>query len=364
MLICEHCFKDEEVLSIIKSKDNYNKCSVCNSENVRVYDTDSDEELTAMFEELLSIYTPSKSLPKCYPKSHTTLLKTELKYKWNIFNDIDEACIQEILVSICKDKYKYNNDLFELSVGIKEKFDNDYLKDHSLLANNSWEDFVKSLKYSNRFHTNHINLSLLERFCSFIVKTYYTNKIFYRCRISSDIEISIDEMGAPPVKFTVDGRANAQGIRCLYIADSIETSIYETRPRIHECVSVGKFKLLKDIKVVDLKKINRISPFIQGMDILEYSINKDHLNKINTEMGKVMRSSDSKLDYIPTQYIADFVKNISSNGEKLYAGIEYQSVLNRDGFNVAIFDPELFKCQDLNLYKIENINYNKSLISN
>ena len=43
---------------------------------------------------------------------------------------------------------------------------------------------------------------------------------------------------------------------------------------------------------------------------MEYAINKEHLNKINDEMGKIMRRSDSALDYVPTQYITDFVKSI------------------------------------------------------
>lgn len=43
----------------------------------------------------------------------------------------------------------------------------------------------------------------------------------------------------------------------------------------------------KDIIVVDLKRINQISPFIEGLDCLEYAINKGHLKKINNEMGKI-----------------------------------------------------------------------------
>lgn len=234
-----------------------------------------------MFKDLLSIYTPAESLPKEYPERHMNLLKNELRHEWNIFNNIDNIHIYEVITTICKDKFNYNSNLFVNPVGIKEKFDNEYLMDHLLLVTNSWEDFVASLKCTNRFHSNYLNLNLFERFCSFISKSYHVNQLFYRCRISPDIGIPIDKMGAAPMELTVDGRANAKGIRCLYIADSIETSIDETRPRVHDFVSVGKFKLLEDITVVDLKKINRISPFIQGMDILEYSINKDHLNKIN-----------------------------------------------------------------------------------
>lgn len=57
----------------------------------------------------------------------------------------------------------------------------------------------------------------------------------------------------------------------------------------YDYVTVGKFKLTKDIIVVDLKEINQISPFIEGVDCLEYAINKEHLNKINDVDTEVYR---------------------------------------------------------------------------
>jgi len=172
----------------------------------------------------------------------------------------------------------------------------------------------------------------------------------------------MDKMGAPPIEYTTDGRANAKGIRCLYLGDSAETTIYETRAGAYDFVTVGKFKLKKDIIVVDLKRINQISPFIEELDCLEYAINKEHLNKINNEMGRIMRRSDSALDYIPTQYITDFVKSITHNEVAEYAGIEYKSVMHENGYNLAIFNPELFECIDTKIYKIDMIDYRKHVM--
>lgn len=185
---------------------------------------------------------------------------------------------------------------------------------------------------------------------------------FYRCRISTEEGIPMDKMGAPPIEYTTDGRANAKGIRCLYLGDSAETTIYETRAGAYDFVTVGKFKLKKDIIVVDLKRINQISPFIEELDCLEYAINKEHLNKINNEMGRIMRRSDSALDYIPTQYITDFVKSITHNEVAEYAGIEYKSVMHENGYNLAIFNPELFECIDTKIYKIDMIDYRKHVM--
>ena len=76
-------------------------------------------------------------------------------------------------------------------------------------------------------------------------------------------------------------------------------------------------------------------------------------------MGRIMRRSDSALDYIPTQYITDFVKSITHNEVAEYAGIEYKSVMHENGYNLAIFNPELFECIDTEIYKIDMIDYRK-----
>lgn len=363
MIFCEKCFCDTEVISVIRNVGEIGCCPICKSRKVHIYDTYKCNDLSTMFDELLSIYTPSSQLPATYPKSETRLIKSELLNNWNIFNKRSESDVYKIVISICEEKYEYMPELFDSPVGIQELYDEEYLLKHSLLTTNSWEDFVNALKTKNRFHTHYINLGLLEKFCSYIRKPYKAGTVLYRCRISKEDGISIDEMGAPPIENATDGRANAKGIRCLYLGDSPETTIYETRVGAFDYVTVGKFQLKKDIIVVDLKYINQISPFIEGLDCLEHAINKEHLNRINDEMGKIMRRSDSILDYIPTQYITDFIKSIMRDEKQEYAGIEYKSVMHNGCYNLAVFDPELFGCIDTNIYGIDNIDYKKHVLN-
>jgi len=81
-------------------------------------------------------------------------------------------------------------------------------------------------------------------------------------------------------------------------------------------------------------------------------------------MSKVLRRSDSKLDYVPTQYIIDFIKSIEHNGTQEYDGIEYNSTTNPGGYNLAIFNPDLFECIDVDIYDIENLQYTKKKLKN
>ena len=170
-------------------------------------------------------------------------------------------------------------------------------------------------------------------------------------------------MSVPPPGKSSEGKANARGITCLYLASDIDTTLHEVRAGAFDYVSVGEFRLKQDITVVNLRVITKISPFIEGIDCLDHTINKKHLEMPNHEMSKALRRSDSTLDYVPTQYIVDFIKSIDHNGEQEYDGIEYNSVTNPNGYNLAIFNPNLFECTtSVDVYEITNLVYSHKKI--
>lgn len=113
---------------------------------------------------------------------------------------------------------------------------------------------------------------------------------------------------------------------------------------------MGKFILQKDVEVVKLSDINKLSPFV-GLDINLIAANIIHLNKISKNIAKPLRRYDSSLDYLPTQYICDYIKS------KDFAGIEYKSTMFEGGTNYAMFDASMFKCIDTKVYDIKSIKY-------
>lgn len=314
-----------------------------------------------MFEELIDVYTPAKLISATFPKAELNLLKNELADNWHIFNPVlSKTKIYSIIKSICAERYIANPEVFDSPIGIPERYAPDALAEHSLLYGYSWEQFVDCLKHHNRFHSCLMNLELLEKFCSFIRKGYKRGTKFYRARISSENGYPKDQMGAPPVDKTVAGRANSAGIQCFYLADKPDTAIREVRAGAFDFVTVAQFELLEDIVIVNLNAIDKISPFISDFDYLEHAINKEHLQRINAEMGKAMRRSDSILDYIPTQYICDFVKSIQYGDSPEYAGIEYNSTIDPNGVNLALFEPfPSLRCIGTEIYRISEIEYKK-----
>lgn len=211
MIFCSKCFQDMEIKAVIDSTGDYGHCQICGASNVSIYDTDKRTELTESFEDLINIYLPSSLLPECYPKSEVALLKDELLNRWDIFNNISASKVYSIITAICKEKYEEMPELFDSPVGIAQLYNGEYVAEHSLLKSNNWESFTNNIKSINRFHTNYINLDILEKFCSYIRKKYERTSIFYRGRVSPESGYPLDKMGAPDSKIATAGRANCEG---------------------------------------------------------------------------------------------------------------------------------------------------------
>ena len=360
MRICKDCFADEILKDEVNRAERQDNCDICGNQNIFVYDTQHDDYLIPYVSSLISIFSPVDKIEN-FPAGQETLLKTEVATNWNIFTTNDEYKVYQMLSEICKELFEETPELLNLPVGVDKMYNFQYLQEHSLFSE-SWERFVDDIKYNNRFHSNKINKCILKKYCEAIQKTYPEGEQFYRCRISKDgKQFESEEIGAPPKGKSADGRANAKGIVTLYLGDTEKTVIHETRTGLYDHVCIGIFELKSPITVIDFKNINKISPFRVEIfdDIAELAINKKHLKQIDYEMGRVMRKSDDVLNYLPTQYIADFVKSITKkdSGESVYQGIEFRSVMNPGGYNLAIFIPECFDVIDIKTKQISRVSY-------
>jgi sepS16C protein len=361
MKFCQKCFADEILKSQVIIAGRQSSCDLCSNANDFVYDTQKDKYLIDYFSSFISIFSPIEKIEN-FQSGQEMLLKTEVATNWNIFTTNDEYKVYQMLSEICKELFEEIPNLLNSPVGVDKMYDPIYLQEHSLFSK-GWECFVEDIKYNNRFHSNQINKGILAKYCEAIQKTYSRGEQFFRCRISKDRkQFEPKEIGAPPKGKSADGRANARGIVTLYLGDTEKTAIHETRTGLYDHVCIGTFELKSPITVIDFKKINEISPFLDGIidDIAELAINKKHLKQIDYEMGRVMRKTDDVLDYLPTQYIADFVRSIVSEEypeQYAFQGIEFRSVMNPEGFNLAIFTPECFDVIDIKMKRINQISY-------
>lgn len=118
------------------------------------------------------------------------------------------------------------------------------------------------------------------------------------------------------------------------------------RPYLNSKVSVAKIRIAESIVVADFSYVSFDS--FEGFE----------QNLIFLIMRDFSIPSDSdKKSYIPTQYVAEFIKTLG------FDGIRFSSSLNRRGRNITIFNYE--KCHPIGskLYDIEDICFEAKGIS-
>lgn len=365
MKICSNCFRDSEIVSIINSLGENQKrkviCPTCGKKTLFLYDTDEeyDVDISSYISELISAYKVESELDPTFPTSEIRPLAEDLLKNWNIFNkslsvDKINSIISETAVKSREISDKYLNE----NVGLFQLYDQKCIDEASILKFGDWDSFIEELKYKNRFHSNYVNEDNLKKLCNYVSHEIKEGQLLYRCRIITDgKKLTNKEMGPPPKGMSSDGRANAFGISRLYLASDKYTAIKEVRSGAFDMVCVGKFHAKEDLTVVDLDRLNKISPFQAG-DISLYIINIQILNKINEEISKTLSSSDNRLDYVPTQFIIDLIQSFKDDeGNPLYDGIKYHSTMDEKAYNVALFDSSKCYCERVFHYKVSGITY-------
>jgi len=332
MNCCSDCFLDKELKGFIYSNSNaIGECDFCKSKDSSILGT---QELQEQFISLFNLYTTCEE---------GLGIVSAIQKDWNIFNIEDNKVTKKLLKNIFEGLDDEYSELFSSNVCIS--INSGYA--NSLVE--TWMNFKDEIKKENRFFNKHsIDLESISK--TFPVRTYLKGKIFYRSRISTNDEAyPIKEMGKPPNKNTKSGRANPKGISYLYVAQSIETTLYETRATYLDLVSIGEFRLLENIKVITLRTSFQISPFVEGYSIKEYLKNKPFIDLLEKELSKPLRRQDNELDYLSTQFLCEYIKHLG------YDGVEFGSSLHEGGINIVFFNDDKLECIKVKKYEITNI---------
>lgn len=349
MQCCEKCFRDAEIVAIIKSHKARGTCDYCAGKNVHVYCYEDDNTIKEFFESFLDLYEVPPEESSLAKDGKTDLLRNILANQWSIFS-LPPHDIHRFLQDLLPERYAQSSALFNGPVCLVETDK----ATQSILGEYEWSDFVSEIKNESRYNTKTINLEKITEIINSIVVPYKRNQIFYRGRIwTTDTAFKPQDMGAPPLGKASAGRANSEGIPCLYLADSLDTTLSEVRAGIHDIVSVGHFKLKRDAKVIDLTLIDKVSPFTD-INKAYLAVNRPHFLKIVKEIAKPLRRHDSPLDYLPTQYLCDLIKSLG------YDGIKYPSTMKKGGINYAFFDQNFFRCTKVEAHSIDAIDYRYS----
>lgn len=139
-----------------------------------------------------------------------------------------------------------------------------------------------------------------------------------------------NERMKPWIDRAFEGRVNAKGISCLYLATSKYVAMSEVRPWIGTTLSLARFRTVRSLKVIDCSLFHNVAGRAQGIpsgDSLE-----DIWRDIDHAFAQPVLRSDNTADYVPTQLIAEFFRLEG------FEGIIYGSAFTEEGRNIALFD--------------------------
>ena len=222
---------------------------------------------------------------------------------------------------------------------------------------NYWSFLKEQLKWERRYFTNIDTLTEDLGWDSFFESKTIVNEDeeYYRARLhqNSQEEIyPIDKMSSPPAQYASAGRANPIGIPYLYLSDNQETILYEVRASYLDEISVAIFtkneEYQNEIIISDFTEI----PTLYHPNDVNKKIKSTLLKQlISRDLSKPMRRYDSEIDYIPTQFICEFIK-IFTNVQ----GIKFRSSLHNTGSNLVLFNQETMKCRSVKKVQISKVN--------
>jgi hypothetical protein len=121
-------------------------------------------------------------------------------------------------------------------------------------------------------------------------------------------------------------------------------------------LSVGTFKVLHDLNIVDFTyKVDIYGEFTRrDSSLKEIVIQTKIMEAISKDLSKPLRRFDSELEYVPTQMICEYCRNIVQAD-----GISFESSLYKGGINYVLFDQDNAECVSVDTHVIRKIDIDK-----
>lgn len=327
---CPACFDDrglrEQIFPFLRP--NHGSCSFCGTDDVDLLEPGA---LAPYFGLVVNAYEEGE---------HGKSLAEWMKEDWQLFSHpaMDVAHVKELLAEILDD-----GEIVRTPFVPAARYKSEGLA--------QWETLRDEMMYRNRWFLNMgLDTDRLRQLPDHLPAAGLP-RIWYRARIrAGDETYLIDKMGAPPKRLASHGRANPAGIPYLYLASKPETAAAEIRPHTGEIACVADFTI-PEIRAVDLRNPRKlVSPFIldDAAAIGQLRADLPFLERLGEELTRPVLPSGAAIDYIPSQYLCEFIKKSD------FDGVVYRSSVS-DGINLALFDPGQARGGNVALYQVSKV---------
>lgn len=327
---CPECFDDRALRDELFPSlgPDHGSCDFCGTEDTQLVEP---FKLANYFELLVNVYEPSEG---------GKLLVEWMKEDWQLFSHrrMDTAHAKELLGEILDD-----GEIVRKGFAPSSSYNSEGLA--------QWDKLRDEMMYANRWFLDvAIDLDRLYELFGMLLAPQLPRQ-WYRARIRTEDEsFRIENMGAPPKRRSSHGRANPAGIPYLYLGSLPETAAAEIRPHTGEIACVADFKI-PEIKAVDLRNPRKlVSPFIlsESSAIGQLRADLPFLERLGEELTRPVQPSGAAIDYIPSQYLCEFIKKSG------FDGVVYRSSVS-DGINLALFNPAQAIGGAVELYNVSKV---------
>lgn len=220
------------------------------------------------------------------------------------------------------------------------------------------QNFVHEIQYKNRNPKSVRALELLDDQATNPVMDLATGAEVFRARMVSDLKQVGQEDGffgfgakdsfVPPPDSTRDMRANYRYIPYLYCASDPYIALVEVRPRLGSRVSVATIDVLQDLRLLDFTVQNKPRKMTDAKANL--------FADLSDMFSKPIRNDDEIIDYIPTQFIAEYAKNLGYDGIAFNSSLTPEILGGESGcYNLVIFAYDQCRPVKSNLFEVDRL---------
>lgn len=336
--ICQNCLTDTYIRTYISEK---NRLAVCSSCEVKK-PVASLLEISEIFETAIdSHFTVTASEPNFL---QSMMLKDrEISYEWDREGELADVIAND-LIGFGDEKYGQYIQLilsekhadFDMAVmGAPTPFDDEYQYERKHIFPDGmyreWRTFERIVHEESRYYSAEAKAFLDTIFDGLAQLETHSKEpaikifgpdseanILYRGRHFFEHADLINAMarpdlciGPPPADKAASNRMNAKGISVFYGATSIEVAMAEIRPPVGSTVIMGGFRPTRDLRLLDLAKLNHIP--VHGSLLDPSYVRAAHrihfFKSLVHKMTMPANPSNSDSEYLTTQVIADYLLN-------------------------------------------------------
>ena len=361
MKCCPNCFTDDlaRELAAANGVGAAGICDVCESCSSELYELLPESELAYQFEKMLDVFAPVANVAAGVEFESAGKLYEVFNATWDVFRGMNEVKFAGFLRALFPEDARIES-MIAGDVALAPERGARSVHEFAFFGAKTWDDFSEVIKHECRYcaEVEHEDI-LFGRLRALETIVERDSATWYRARIwnGKPFEPVEDELCEPGCDKAGEGRMSPRGVRCLYIASSPVTAMAEIRAAVHDEVAVATLRPKSDMRILDLSRIDCISPFIADVDCANLAANLDNLRRIKEDLARPMRATDDPVEYVPTQYIADCAKHLG------FDGIGYDSVMqtgeSERGYNIACFHgaKEWFDFEGIRKYRIAEIDY-------